>query len=214
MAATAFELIGGHLALDFVNTVDWRGDPTRRRDLLVTFEDLLAWGKAAKVLTAGAVRAMSAAARQDQARARRCLRRARRLREVLARVLGAAGRDTPPAARDVGRLNVFLGAALKRRRLEIRRTAFVWGWADEEGDPFDSLLWPIVLAAAELLASDRRTQIHECGGEGCGWLFLDTSRNRRRRWCTMQGCGNRAKARRFYERIHEEKRAETNAPTS
>jgi predicted RNA-binding Zn ribbon-like protein len=147
-------------------------------------------------------------------RARRCFRRARRFREVLARVLGAAGRDTPPAARDVGRLNVFLGAALKRRRLEIRRTAFVWSWADEEGDTFDSLLWPIVLAAAELLASDRRTQIHVWGGEGCGWLFLDTSRNRRRRWCTMQGCGNRAKARRFYERIHEAKRAETNAPTS
>jgi predicted RNA-binding Zn ribbon-like protein len=51
-----------------------------------------------------------------------------------------------------------------------------------------------------LLSSGARTQIHECGGDGCGWLFLDTSRNGRRRWCTMQGCGNRAKARRFYER--------------
>jgi predicted RNA-binding Zn ribbon-like protein len=59
------------------------------------------------------------------------------------------------------------------------------------------------LAAAELLVSDIRAQIHECGGEGCGWLFLDTSRNHRRRWCTMQGCGNRAKARRFYERTRE-----------
>ena len=206
MAATAFDLIGGHLALDFVNTVDWRGDPVRRRDLLVTFEDLLGWAKAAKVLTADTLRAMSVAAQRDRARAVRSLRRARRLREVLARVLGAAGRDAPPAARDVGRLNVFLGAALKRRRLAIRRTAFVWNWANEEGDTFDSLLWPIVLAAAELLASDHRTQIHECGGEGCGWLFLDTSRNQRRRWCTMQGCGNRAKARRFYERMREERR--------
>ena len=206
MAPATFEFIGGDLALDFVNTVDWRGDPTRRRDLLVTFEALLEWAKAAEVLTGGEVRAMGAAAQGDQARARRSLRRARRLREVLARVLAAAGRDAPPAAHDVGRLNAFLAAALKRRRLEIRRTAFVWSWANEEGDGFDSLLWPIVLAAAELLASDRRTQIHECGGEGCGWLFLDTSRNRRRRWCTMQGCGNRAKARRFYERAREERR--------
>ena len=92
--------------------------------------------------------------------------------------------------------------------LERRRTAFVWSCANEESDTFDSLPWPIVLAAAELLTSDRRTQIHECGGEGCGWLFLDTSRNRRRRWCTMRGCGNRAKARRFYERMRVEQRCD------
>lgn len=206
MAATTFEFIGGHLALDFVNTVDWRGDPTRRRDLVVTFEALLEWAKAAEVLTGGEVRVMRRAAQGDQARATRSLRRARRLREVLARVLAAAGRDAPPAARDMGRLNLFLAAALKRRRLELRRTAFVWSWVNEESETFDSVLWPIVLAAAELLASDRRTQIHECGGEGCGWLFLDTSRNGRRRWCTMRGCGNRAKARRFYERMRVEQR--------
>ena len=206
MAAATFELVGGHLALDFVNTVDWRGDPTRRRDLLATFEALLEWAKAAEVLTGGEVRAIRAAAQRNPARDMRSLRRARRLREVLARVLAAAGHNAPPAARNLARLNVFLAAALKRRRLEIRRTAVVWSWADDEGDTFDSLLWPIVLAAAELLASDRRTQIHECGGEGCGWLFLDTSRNQRRRWCTMRGCGNRAKARRFYERAREERR--------
>jgi predicted RNA-binding Zn ribbon-like protein len=200
MAGITFELVGGHVALDLVNTVDWRGDPARRRDLLVTFEHLLAWAKAAGLLTPGAVRAMSASAQRDPARATRALQRARRLREVLAPVLTAAAHDEPATARDVRRLNMFLKAALRRRRLELRRTAFVWSWADDKSDAFDSLLWPIVLAAAELLSSDARTQIHECGGKGCGWLFLDTSRNGRRRWCTMQGCGNRAKARRFYER--------------
>jgi predicted RNA-binding Zn ribbon-like protein len=206
MASAAFELIGGHHALDFVNTVDWRGDRTRRRDLLVTFEDLLAWAKAAKLLETADVRAMSVAAQRDEARAIRSLRRARRLREVLARVLAAAGGEARPAARDLRLLNASLGAAMRHRRLELRGTALVWSWADRTQDVFDSLLWPIVLAAAELLASESRTQIHECGGEGCGWLFLDTSRNRRRRWCTMQGCGNRAKARRFYERTREASR--------
>jgi predicted RNA-binding Zn ribbon-like protein len=206
MAATAFQLIGGHLALDFVNTVDWRGDPARRRDLLVTFEDLLEWGKAAAALPPGGVRAMRAAAQHDQERALRALRRARRLREVLARVLAAAGRDVAPPAGDVRRLNAFLAAALEHRCLEIRRTGVVWSWANGEGETFDSLLWPIVLAAAELLASDHRTQVHECGGEGCGWLFLDTSRNRRRRWCTMRSCGNRAKARRLYQRTRDGRR--------
>ena len=119
-------------------------------------------------------------------------------------MLAAAGRKAPPAARDVRLLNAFLVAALRHRRLEYRRgTTFFWSWTDGERNPFDSLSWPIVLAAAELLASDSRTQIHECADEGCGWLFLDTSRNRRRRWCTMESCGNRAKARRFYQRSRE-----------
>jgi predicted RNA-binding Zn ribbon-like protein len=61
-------------------------------------------------------------------------------------------------------------------------------------------LWPIVLAAAELLTSAGRARVRECAAHGCGWLFLDTSRSQRRRWCTMASCGNRAKARRFYER--------------
>ena len=206
MAVVAFQLIGGHLALDFVNTVDWRADPTRRRDLLVAFEDLLAWAKASKLLGTAELRAMSAAARRDEAAATRSLGRARRLREVLARVLAAAGRNTRPPDRDVRLLNAFLVAALRHRRLEIRGTTFFWSWTDGERDPFDSLIWPIVLAAAELLASDSRTQIRECAGEGCGWLFLDTSRNRRRRWCTMESCGNRAKARRFYQRSREASR--------
>jgi predicted RNA-binding Zn ribbon-like protein len=206
MAATTYQLIGGHVALDFVNTVDWRGVPTRRQDLLVTFEDLLEWANAANLLTPGAVRATRAAAQRDHERAMRALQRARRLREVLARVLAAASRDVSPAAGDVRRLNAFLAAALEHRRLEIHRTGFVWSWANGESDTCDSMLWPIVLAAAELLASDRRAQVHECGGEGCGWFFLDTSRNRRRRWCTMQGCGNRAKARRLYERTRDGRR--------
>jgi predicted RNA-binding Zn ribbon-like protein len=200
-----FELIGGHLALDFVNTVDWRGDATRRRDLLVSFDDLLAWAKAAKLVKAADVRVMTAAAQRNEARAVRSLRRARRLREVLARVLAAAGGNARPAARDVRLLNAFLAAALRNRRLEVRGSTFAWSWAGGESENFDSLLWPIVLEGADLLASDKRTRIHECSGEGCGWLFLDTSRNRRRRWCTMRSCGNRAKARRFYERAREER---------
>ena len=204
MPAT-FELIGGHPALDFVNTVDWRNDPVRCRELLVTFDDLLAWAKAAKLLATADVGAMSQAAQRNQARAMRSLRRARRLREVLARVL-APGRDIRPAAPDLRLLNAFLAVAMRHRQVELRGRAFVWSWADRTPETFDSLLWPIVLAAAELLASDSRTHIQECSGEGCGWLFLDTSRNRRRRWCTMQGCGNRAKARRFYERTREARR--------
>ena len=201
--ARTFNLVGSHVALDLVNTVDWRGDATRREELLATFEDLMAWAAAAKVLRPRDVRAITLAAQREKGQAERSLRRARRLREVLARVLTAAGRATSPATRDMRLLNAFLAAALRKRRLDVHGTTFAWSWDQGETISFDAVLWPVVLAAADLLASEPRPHIHVCSGEGCGWLFLDTSRNQRRRWCSMRGCGNRAKARRFYERARE-----------
>jgi predicted RNA-binding Zn ribbon-like protein len=62
------------------------------------------------------------------------------------------------------------------------------------------MLAPIVKSAADLLLSDMLDRVKQCEGDPCGWLFLDTSRNRSRRWCSMEDCGNRAKARRFYQR--------------
>jgi len=61
-------------------------------------------------------------------------------------------------------------------------------------------LWPLSRSAAELLTSADLAFIRECQGEDCGWLFLDTSRNRTRRWCDMRDCGNLAKVRRFRRR--------------
>jgi predicted RNA-binding Zn ribbon-like protein len=122
------------------------------------------------------------------------------LRETLFRILMAARHGEPPAQRDVRLFNAFLNSALKRRQIDVRRTTWSWCWTRKAGQAFDSVLWPVVLAAADLLTSPARTQIGECAGEGCGWLFLDTSRTGRRRWCTMRGCGNRAKVRRFYQR--------------
>lgn len=77
--------------------------------------------------------------------------------------------------------------------------AAVWDWhgADER---LDSLLWPVVRAAAELLASDEAGKLKVCGGPDCGWLYVDRSRNRLRRWCEMETCGTAAKTRRRRER--------------
>jgi predicted RNA-binding Zn ribbon-like protein len=201
--ARIFGLIGGHVALDFVNTVDWRGDSTRREELLPRFEDLVAWGVAVKLLRPRDARAFTQAAQRNKGQAERSLRRARRLREVLARVLIAAAGSTPPTARDLRLFNAFLAAALRKRRLHVHGTTYVWSWDKGVADSFDVVLWPVVLAAADLLASEHRTHIHVCGAPACGWLFLDTSRNQRRRWCSMKGCGNRAKARRFYQRARD-----------
>jgi predicted RNA-binding Zn ribbon-like protein len=203
-----FTLIGGHAALDFVNTLDWRSDPARRVELLVDVDDLIAWALQAGLVGSADARMMKQRALGDGSRRRRTLLRARRLREVLARTLGRRADDQPPAPADLRLLNAFLRAALRRRCVEVQGSAWRWTWAGARRDGLDALLWPIVLAGAELLTSADAARIRQCAGEGCGWLFLDRSRGRRRRWCNMQSCGNRAKARRFYERARSPSRAE------
>ncbi len=195
-----FQLVAGHPALDFVNTVDWRWDPRRRKDLLDGFADLVGWARQVEIVTAAEARALTAAATRDPRSASRALQRSRRLREALGRIFEAAGKDARPAPRDLRLLNAFLGAALRRRRLELRGSRYEWSWEGSDITPLDAFLAPIVLAAAELLTSPQRLKIRACAAEDCGWLFLDTSRSGRRRWCTMESCGNRAKARRFHAR--------------
>ncbi|HEY7475112.1 MAG TPA: ABATE domain-containing protein [Vicinamibacterales bacterium] len=195
-----FEFVAGHVALEFVNTVDWRLDAARRHELIRSFDDLLTWANLAGLVDASRIRESRTAAQRDPAGAERSLRRARRLREALFRIMSAARHDDPPTPRDLRLFNAFLTTALRKRRIDVHRNGWSWSWTRNGDDAFDSILWPVVLAAADLLTSPARTQIGECAGEGCGWLFLDTSRTARRRWCTMRGCGNRAKVRRFYHR--------------
>src|SRR5437762_819551 len=75
----------------------------------------------------------------------------------------------------------------------LTRPADLVAWAREAGMLADA-------AAAELLTWPALARVHICAGADCGWLFLDQSRNASRRWCAMDGCGNRTKARRHYHR--------------
>lgn len=79
-----------------------------------------------------------------------------------------------------------------------REVRYRWAF---EGRNLDAPLWPISRSAADLLTSDSDLhKVRQCGGSDCNWLFLDTSKNRTRQWCSMQSCGNREKARRHYQR--------------
>ncbi|WP_197683971.1 CGNR zinc finger domain-containing protein [Allokutzneria albata] len=56
----------------------------------------------------------------------------------------------------------------------------------------------IALHAIRLALSPSARPVRSC--DGCGWFFIDTSRGRRRRWCSMKTCGNQAKVARFRAR--------------
>jgi predicted RNA-binding Zn ribbon-like protein len=91
---------------------------------------------------------------------------------------------------------------------------FVWGW-NAGRLRLDQPLWPIVHSAADLLTSDElRPLVRQCGAEDCRWLFLDTTKNRSRQWCSMTSCGNREKARRHYERVRAQRTTEASEPAA
>jgi len=101
--------------------------------------------------------------------------------------------------------------ALTHQRLVREGYRYALGWDD--GEALDSILWPVAKSAAELLTSEEAKLVRQCEGFAateCAWLFIDETRNRSRRWCSMTSCGNRAKARRHYQRAR--KRPDENGP--
>jgi predicted RNA-binding Zn ribbon-like protein len=191
-----FELIAGNVSLDFVNTLDDRH--INPKELLETYLDLVRFGGDAGLLSSPQVDRLFERSYIEPNLAARVLHQASELREAIHDVFWAImnKRPAPPAA--LARLNADAQAAAGHMHLVPTKNGFEWRF-DDFGD-FDSLLWPIARAAADLLASDQLAYVRACSSKTCEWFFLDTSKNHHRRWCDMTRCGNRAKVQRFYVR--------------
>jgi len=207
--AGSMKLIGGNPCLDFVNTVGGRITPVAGStsgvvaDKLAGYLDLLAWGRHAGQISDAAVRTLAMHAERHPREAAALVVRARTLREAVYRLLLRALTEHRPEPADLDTLNAELAVAREQEKLTPVAGRLRWEWV-QPGDRLDSVLWPVSLAAAALLTSDDISRLRQCAGEGCGWLFLDRSRNRSRQWCTMQDCGNVSKARRFRQRRHSD----------
>jgi len=194
-----FDLTGGHPALDLANTVSRRDDPERRAEHLNNYCDLIALAAQSKMISSSLARQIRNYAEEHPGEAARSFRRTRELREAIYRAYAAIAKGKPAADDDVRAIERAANEALRHRRLARKNGSYRWEWQAKSND-LDRLLWPIALAAAELLASDELKLVRWCEAPDCEWLFLDNSRNRSRRWCDMKSCGNRAKARRHYQR--------------
>lgn len=194
------EIDAGHPALDLANTANRpEADPDFAHEHLGTYADLLRFAELAGTLGPPERRGLEAAARRDPARAGAVLRRARGLREAVFRAFDALAAGRTPSEADLELIARERSEAEGHARLDADGPAVRWEWA-ERGHPLERPLWPLARAAAELLVSERRADVRECAAGDCQWLFMDESRNRSRRWCSMRSCGNRAKVRRYYER--------------
>lgn len=204
-----FDLSGGHLALDFANTVSRRDLASRRVDHLKSYPDLISFAWQSKVVTAQQAEALQRQAQLNPRRAAQELRKAVALREALFRTFICMAGATEPLPEDIELIDQSAREALRQRRIVRADHGYAWRW--EEDSTLERILWPIAQVAAELLVSANLGKVRECEASDCQWLFLDTSRNRSRRWCDMSACGNREKARRLYRRQRAEKLAAKDA---
>jgi len=201
-------LVGGNAALDFANTVGSHSSE-HPNDYLRTYEDLLIWCARAGVLTAEQARTLRRRAGEEPAGAALALKKAGRLRESIYRLFMALARGEPAPRAELERFNSFLEGAFGHARIVYRGEAPGAGQAYPGGafgldfDPagrLDGMLAVIAWSAIELLRSSDIGRVKTCGNDTCGWLFVDRSKNRSRRWCEMSDCGNNEKARRFVAR--------------
>ena len=189
-------LLGGIACLDFTNTLEGRSSENPH-EYLTGYADLIAWSVHAGTLRPEAAADLSQTAEASPGEAQAAFERAIALRETLQRIFAAVASGDAPRAKDLGTFNAALTEALAHLHVSTGADGFAWHWAGE-GQILDRHVWPLLWTAADLLTSEDLDRVKQC--EGCGWLFLDGSRNHSRRWCDMRFCGNRAKARRHYAR--------------
>ncbi len=183
-----FVFVGERLAVDLLNTVVVENGQVR--DLLNSSQDVVAWARATHVvphdlLTAGAGRQKPA--------------RLRSLREALRRGLDAwrpAG--TPPPAL-IALLNRHLARDPEVTELTPHRGGVTLG-RRSAGAGIGRMYAAVARSAAQLLAEGDPHRLRKCANPSCRLIFYDVSKAGKRRWCSMQTCGGRAKVRAFYRR--------------
>jgi len=187
--------VGGDLCLDFTNTVEFR-DSDQRLEFLRSYTSVLAWCWRNQLIDDAEAERLNALASYQPGEADTTFHTALDLRDTLYRMFTSVIAHEAPASADLARLNRALTTAQPQRRIEANEGGFGWAWV--QSDDLAHILAPIALAAADLLTSDELQRVRQC--PNCGWLFVDTSRNHSRRWCSMDFCGSKIKSRRQYER--------------
>lgn len=198
---TPYHLNEGWLCLDFANTANWHARSVPVEEL-TSYPVLLEWAQRKGVLGSDeAERLLGEASRSPQA-AEAALERAIALREAIYRIFSATVHDLPAPPQDLDFLNAVLAEKLRGLSVAPEASGFVWRWRAEP-QSLDGMLGPIARSAAELLTSAALRRVGQCADDrGCGWLFLDLTKNHSRRWCSMESCGNRAKVMQHYQRKH------------
>lgn len=174
---------GGALCLDFANTVEPRNAPAER-EFLTGYDDLVTWAERA---------GLGAPAEVDPTGAAGAYELALTLREALYRIFATGAEPADLAVLQ----EVYLDGL---RHADLRRDGDGFQWEYRSDPDPRRPLWPVAASAVDLLLDPAVLARVKVCPDTCGWLFLDTTKNGRRRWCSMSECGTGAKVRRQAER--------------
>lgn len=199
------ELDGGILCLDFTNTVSNRGDATEK-DYLANFDDLLYWAvKKVEIITEKTARLIDKKAQAESVKAQHFFKEAMVLRKLIHDIFLQVSNAEQVSAENMAEFNETMKMYNPHIQLQQNGDNFKETW-DWEPDSFFQITAPIIKTAYTLLLSDKLGRVRECCSNPCGWLFLDTSKNGKRRWCSMDTCGSNDKAIKYYYRQKEQKK--------
>jgi len=190
-------LAGGHPVLDFVNTVDdWTkaGAP----DYFTTFADAERFGEAVGLISRREALQLAESGSDIGRAAAGELRSLRQLRASLERIVRASIESRQPPQPDLAVIHRGFVEAVRATELVASPGAPLSRRIGVDANGPVALRLRILDAAMALLQSDALRQVKAC--PTCGWYFLDVSKNQSRVWCSMDSCGARAKARRYYHR--------------
>ncbi len=191
------------LCLDFANTVVWHASQSPV-EKLNTYGDLLGWAAEAGVVSRPQAEQLAQFAGQYPVQAEAARQQAIEIREAIYHIFSATAGSGEVDAADLDLLNETLAAAMAKARFSLGDEGYGWHWLEDE-PALDGMLGAVLHSAASLLTTpELLRRVGECADpQGCGYLFLDLSKNRSRRWCDINDCGNRAKQRRHYQRARQ-----------
>lgn len=186
----------------FTRTTGWEARD-REGDDLGSYGGLVDWAQDEGLVDGETAAALRSCAEERPEKAARVLEDATRLRAALYGTLTAVAREEEPPVGSLDQLNAVLRSAASHLRLSGEVRSYGWTFEASAREHLEWPVWRVARSAAELLTAEEVERLKLCDAHDCGWLFIDASRNRSRRWCDMADCGNRAKARRFRERWGE-----------
>ncbi len=187
-------LEAGEVSLDFVNTM-------HPRDFLMNTADLIRWSREVGLATEERAQALLAETDASPEESIALFTQAMALREASYRVVLALIHQTPPVASDMHVLQRLFVQARVHERLIPTPPHLTWQWEPAESG-LAWLQWSLSRSIESVLTSALMERVKECPPSkgGCGWLFVDRSKNRSRQWCSDQACGSLVRMRRLYAR--------------